>query len=110
MDPTDQIELPAAVEVATVRVVGEALVNAVRHARAHSCTVRVSRSSDELVVSIRDDGVGMSTSRRAGSTGGSGVGLLSMRAVAEEIGGTLSVTDAAEGGTDVRLCLPVELA
>jgi signal transduction histidine kinase len=100
-------ELPAAVETVTVRVVGEALANAARHARADACQVRVDRSADGLVVVVRDNGMGVTASRTAATTRGSGVGLTSMALVAEEIGGTCTVFDAPGGGTEVRLMLPL---
>lgn len=92
--------LPAAVEVAVYRVVEEALTNVVRHARARHCTVRLV-AVDALDLTITDDGVGIDP----GASGG--VGLLSMRERAEELGGTCAVEPRAEGGTRVVVRLPL---
>ncbi len=109
-DPEEVRDLPAAVEVVTARVVREALTNAARHARGDRCTVRVRREDERLEVSVRDNGVGVTAARREGSTSGSGVGIASMRAVAQQIGGSCEVADAPGGGTEVRLVLPLVLA
>ena len=108
--PDEVRDLPAAVEVAAVRVVREALTNAARHAAGDRCSVTVGRDEARLLVRVRDNGIGISASRAAGRREGSGVGLLSMQAVAEAIGGSCAVTDAAGGGTEVRLSLPLEPA
>ena len=107
LDPDDVRDLPAAVEVVAVRVVREALANAARHAAGDRCSVTVSRDDKQLLVQIRDNGIGLSASRAAGVRNGTGVGLLSMQAVAQQIGGSCAVTDAVGGGTEVRLALPL---
>ncbi|HEY0889463.1 MAG TPA: sensor histidine kinase [Nocardioides sp.] len=93
--------LPAAVEVAVYRIVAEALTNAVRHARASRVEVRLAGVPDGLRVEVVDDGVGMAEDVQAG------VGLLSMRERAAELGGRVEVSCPAAGGTVVRACLPV---
>jgi two-component system NarL family sensor kinase len=95
--------LPAAVEVAAYRVVGEALTNVARHARAENCVVTV-RQDGQLHVEIVDDGVGISPSAPPG------VGVPSMRERAAELGGTCTVEAAPVRGTVVRLQLPLPTA
>jgi signal transduction histidine kinase len=101
--PDDLPLLPAAVEVAVFRIAQEALTNVQRHAHARTCRVRLSidLAGGVLELEVRDDGVGMAEGRRAG------VGLSSMRERAEELGGTLSVETASEGGTRVLARLPL---
>jgi signal transduction histidine kinase len=102
LDPHDVRDLPAAVEVVALRVVREALANAARHARGDRCTVTVCRDAEHLLVRVRDNGVGLPTGGRPG-----GVGLISMRSVAQQVGGSCWVGGAAGGGTEVRLALPL---
>lgn len=94
--------LPAAVEAAAYRITDEAVTNAARHAAARACAIRLTIDAAGLVVQVDDDGAGLAEDRPAG------VGLTSMRERAEELGGTFAVTAAAEGGTSVRACLPVD--
>jgi signal transduction histidine kinase len=92
--------LPAAVEVAAYRIAAEALTNVVRHAGATACAVRLGHDGGELVVEVRDDGVGIDAGAQAG------VGLRSLRERAAELGGRSEVTCPAGGGTLVRAWLP----
>lgn len=95
-------ELSAAVEVAIYRIAQEALTNAVRHAQALRCelTLVLDEESGVLTLSIQDDGCGLPPSR------GVGVGLVSMRERAEELGGTWSIAPVESGGTRVLVRLP----
>jgi signal transduction histidine kinase len=92
--------LPAAVEVAAYRTVQEGLNNIVRHARASNCLVRVGMNGS-LDIEITDDGVGMPPDRRAG------IGLISMRERAEELGGSFVINTGPQGGTHIVARLPL---
>lgn len=93
--------LPAAVEVAAYRIVGEALTNVARHAEADAARLRLELDGDHLLVEIADDGVGISADRQAG------VGLVGLRERAAELGGTSEVLCPPDGGTVVRARLPL---
>jgi signal transduction histidine kinase len=93
-------ELPAAVEVAAYRIAVEAVTNAVRHAGARTCTVRLT-AGDHLAVEVTDDGRGVAPGSSAGT------GLESMRERAVEVGGALAVEPGPSRGTIVRADLPL---
>jgi signal transduction histidine kinase len=99
--PDDLGPLPAAVDVATYRIVQEAFANVERHAHASSCDLHVW-VDDGLHVVVRDDGIGLVD--RNGSQ--LGVGLDAMRERAAELGGTCAIYSDA-GGTTVSVLLPV---
>ncbi|HYO39374.1 MAG TPA: sensor histidine kinase [Nocardioidaceae bacterium] len=92
--------LPAAVEVAAFRIVSEALNNVVRHARATRCAITLRPEAAALEVVVADDGSGIADDVAAG------VGLLSLRERAEELGGLCEVSCPPAGGTTVRAWLP----
>jgi signal transduction histidine kinase len=95
-------ELPAAIEVAAYRILGEALTNVVRHSRAQTCRVTVGRRRS-LALEIIDDGIGIASGQRRG------VGLSSMRERATELGGDCTISDAVPHGTAISVRLPIAL-
>lgn len=97
--PIDHLTLPAAVEVAAMRIILEAATNVIRHSRASRCRLTIS-VDDALVIEVIDDGQGIHGSHR-------GVGLDSMRERVEEVGGALTIGDADGGGTRVCATLPL---
>jgi two-component system, NarL family, sensor kinase len=100
--PENLSPLPAAVEVAAYRIIQEALTNVVRHSKAGRCIVRIGMA-EALTIEIIDDGIGMVESRRKNS----GVGFLSMRERAVELGGTLFIEPVLGGGARVTVSLPL---
>lgn len=100
--PEELPPLPAAVEVAAYRIVQEALTNVVRHAQASHCFVRMEMA-EALRVEIVDDGVGFARTPDEPT----GLGLLSMRERATELGGTCLIDTASGGGTCVLAHLPL---
>jgi signal transduction histidine kinase len=100
--PEPMPDLPGPVEVAAYRIADEAITNAVRHAHAGSCVVRLALDED-LVIEVVDDGRGLPASRR------DGVGLASMRQRAEELGGSFDIVPA-EVGSRVLARIPLDVA
>lgn len=91
--------LPPAVESTGFFVVSEALVNAVKHARASRLEVSLSRNGrDALRIAIGDDGVG--------GADVVGHGLRSMADRVEALGGTLMISSPVGTGTRVEAELP----
>lgn len=93
----------AAVEVAAYAIASEAFSNALRHAVAGTVRLRAAVRGRDLVVEVVDDGVGLPARPRAG------VGTVSMRERAAEVGGRLEVVPTPGGGTTVRATLPLEV-
>ena len=81
------------------RIYKEALANIIKHARASSVDVVLSASNGQLVLDIRDNGSGI------GEKKGNGRGLLNMKSRAEELRGSLAITN--ENGTHIRLEMPL---
>ncbi len=98
--PSSLPSLPAAVEVATYRIVLEAVTNVVRHAQAHTCQVRLE-VSDGLIIEVIDDGVGLPIQYHAG------VGISSMRERTAELGGTCRIESRVAEGTHILVRLPL---
>jgi signal transduction histidine kinase len=97
----DRLQVPPEVEVAAYRIALEAITNVARHARATRCTVAVTQTDDDVVITIDDDGVGVPAVRQPG------LGLRSITERATELGGTATVTGGPFGGTMVQARLPL---
>lgn len=95
--------LPAGVEVAAYRIASEALTNVARHAAASRCDIVLRLGEGPVLeLSVTDDGIGIGEDVTAG------VGMLSVRERAAELGGVCSVGCPAGGGTVVRVRLPLD--
>ncbi|HSL45119.1 MAG TPA: GAF domain-containing sensor histidine kinase [Anaerolineales bacterium] len=102
IDVTDPMPpLPAAVEVAAYRIVLEAFTNAIHHAQATTCDIKVKVENNFLVLEVVDNGKGISANTHAG------VGLTSMRERAAELGGEFLIEKNPAGGTRVGAWLPL---
>jgi signal transduction histidine kinase len=99
----EPIELDPAAEPAVLRVLQEALANAVRHARPSRVVLRArDAGGGRAVLSVSDDGAGFDPAR-AGERHGMGLGL--MRERVTELGGQLQLESAPGEGTTVRITL-----
>jgi signal transduction histidine kinase len=84
-----------------LRIVQEALHNALRHAEAQHVTVRVASDHDQVVVEVTDDGIGfapLDPELRSHH-----LGLTSMEQRASDLGGRLEIRSSPGAGTTVRL-------
>lgn len=88
-------DLPAAVEVALLRIATEAVHNALKHAHADRIDVSIVPDGKLVRLTVTDDGVGLPTDVVPG------VGLAAMKERADEVGGTISVSSSPDGGTSI---------
>jgi two-component system sensor histidine kinase UhpB len=89
-------------ELVIYRVAQEAMTNVARHAQASAIELRLERREDEVVLTVRDDGRGLPP---AAST--SSHGIRGMRERAMLIGAGLMIEPAPDGGTEVKLSIPI---
>lgn len=109
VDPAvETLRLDADDTLQTMRVLQEAVTNAIKHARATSIRVTVrltDATGSDLLMEVADDGIGPSPTGQ-----GSGRGLSHMAQRAERLGARLEVARAASPGTGtvVRLHVPLQ--
>jgi signal transduction histidine kinase len=94
----DVARLDPALEFTAWLVIGEALVNAQKHAHATRVAVEVHQHDCRLRIRIRDDG--------GGAANPDGPGLRGMRDRVEAAGGTLVIDSPAGVGTTIQAVLP----
>jgi signal transduction histidine kinase len=87
-----------------LRIVQQAVDNALKHARASSVHVEIAFNKKEVRLQIQDDGKGFDV-RKARR----GVGLIGMRERAQEIGGKFALNSKPGKGTRVEVTVPLPL-
>lgn len=102
--PDDAIS--PAEQTVVLRVVQEALQNVRKHAGASRATVSTMVEGSDWVVETRDDGRGFDVGAVA-ARGRRNFGLQFMRERAELIGAQFEVRSRPDGGTIVRLAIPI---
>jgi PAS domain S-box-containing protein len=91
---------------ALYRIAQEALNNTVKHAQAARVDIRLGVSQGEIILELKDDGVGFDPQvEYAGH-----MGLNSMRERAAQIGGSLEIESAPGLGTRLRARVPTSPA
>jgi signal transduction histidine kinase len=102
--PQEELNLVPEASIAMFRIVQESLTNIVKHAKAHNVVVSIEAKGEWLVVTVRDDGVGLPEDRREALMSH---GLAAMRHRATALGGQFRIGHPATGGTqiEVRLAL-----
>ena len=99
----EPLPVDAHASIHVYRVLQEALANVARHSGATQASVRLKSDGRYLELDIQDPGRGFEHDRAH-----RGLGLVAMRERAALVGGTLEVTAVPEGGTRVRLTVPVQ--
>ena len=102
LDLAEGIDASLETRDAFVRIVREGITNAIRHGSATRLAVRLENSRG-LRLEIEDNGSGFDV---AGSAGGSGFGLVSMRERARAIGGDLRIESVTGRGTTIEVVIP----
>jgi signal transduction histidine kinase/ligand-binding sensor domain-containing protein len=93
-----------------VAIVGQALSNVERHARAGNVVVELDHGALALDIFVRDDGIGIAPAIIAAGGRDGHFGLLGMRERAEQLGGRLLVESRPEGGTTIHVRVPARIA
>ncbi len=100
------LELSPEVNAQLMRVVQEALNNIRKHSKANLIHISCGKYHGDLILEIRDNGIGFDTSDIQVPTTH---GLRSMRERAELIGGEFQVIGKHNDGTIVRVRMPLNM-
>jgi two-component system sensor histidine kinase UhpB len=96
------------IELVLYRIAQEALTNIAKHAHAGNVWIDLDRSTDDVSLSIRDDGVGFDLSSCAISDDrGLGLGVFGMEERAALVGGRLRVWSEPGQGAEVYAYIPL---
>jgi hypothetical protein len=105
-------DLGETLNLAIYRIVQEALTNCVKHASARLVEVRLQRMLDSgldaAVLTIVDDGVGMSLPPGAGGNANAGHGHAGMRERISMVGGEFEMQSGKGSGVSIRAVFPLQ--
>jgi signal transduction histidine kinase len=90
--------VPQEIGLQLYRILQEALQNIQKYAKANTVEVQLFQHTEELVMTIEDDGVGFDMSQKSG-----GLGLKNMRLRTEQLGGEFSISSAQGEGTSIMV-------
>lgn len=100
--PDDRLIYAPRVDIALFRMVQESLNNIAKHAQATRVDVVLDDTEDEILLTIRDNGIGMPTAQSGVMTHG----LRGMRERAGYLGGSVQVTSVVGKGTTIAIAIP----
>lgn len=92
------------VNTAVYRIFQEALTNVTRHAKASKVIIKLYEKNSILVLEVTDNGKGIWETEKNNSQS---LGITGMKERAYMINGTFSIKKRKEGGTIVRLAVPL---
>jgi signal transduction histidine kinase/ligand-binding sensor domain-containing protein len=98
------VQLPCALHLEVFHIAREAIANAVRHARASLIEIDLRCEGRELLLAVRDDGIGLDPQVQESGRPGHW-GLVGMRERADKIGARLAIRNRPGRGTEVVLRL-----
>jgi signal transduction histidine kinase len=101
--PDDQLTYAPRVDIALFRMVQEALNNIAKHAQATRVDVILDDTDDEIVLTIRDNGVGIPVEQPGDVMTH---GLRGMRERAGYLGGSVRITGSEGNGTNIVITIP----
>lgn len=102
--PDDDTAISATLQVPLFRMLQEALNNIAKHAAARHVAVALAQVDQEVLLTVQDDGVGI-TPERAGNL--QTHGLLGMRERAAYLDGSANISSQPGQGTTVTIRLPL---
>src|ERR1700730_3190231 len=96
--------VPPGISICPFRVLQESLHNALKHSGVQHFEVKVQGSPTEILLTVRDSGVGFDP-KLAMST--EGLGLISMLERVKLVQGTISISSRPRSGTEVSVRVPL---
>lgn len=103
----DEDDIPETLKIVIYRILQEAMNNAAKHGAPDVIGVRLTKSNEQIMLDVKDDGCGFdATDAQMSKDPMRGHGLLGMRERAEICGGTFELTSALGAGTRIQVMLP----
>lgn len=104
----EEQRLASAFEVATFRIVQEALNNIQKHANAKRCVIKLEILTKRVNIAIIDDGCGFNPEDLMDNANKDSFGLLGMRERVELLYGQLRISSVPGKGTEIHVSIPLK--
>jgi signal transduction histidine kinase len=105
--PPEFPRLTPNLETMIFRIVQEALTNVFRHSSARNCWVSVAKEDNQVQISVRDDGKGITEEISSFKPESIGVGIGGIRQRIKEVGGELRFRNANPTGAILEAKIPI---
>lgn len=96
--------LPSQLEVVIFRLVQEAVQNAHKHAKANEVVVKLEIKLNNVVIVVKDDGIGFDTSEKKDGS----FGIIGMRERIAMLNGKMEIKSVINEGTTILIDIPIE--
>ena len=96
--------MPVGVRQDLLRIAQEAISNALRHAKSTAITVDLRSDPPNLVLKVKDNGIGITTEAETKE----GFGFVNMRARVKKLKGTLDIRTVPGRGTNIIVRVPFQ--
>ncbi|RKD33151.1 sensor histidine kinase [Thermohalobacter berrensis] len=97
------------VEIGIFRIIQEALNNIKKHSKANSAIIKIEKSNDEIIIIVKDNGIGFNVDKELEQHNNSGekFGILGMKERAELMNGELKINSFLGKGTKIIIKIPL---
>ena len=106
-DPVERMSSDA--EIGLFRIAQEALNNAAKHAKANRIQISLRTTSQSLMMTVVDDGVGFDVNAAHAPSTRRGIGMATMHERAQALGGNFAVRSAVGKGTQIVAWIPLAM-
>lgn len=96
---TDEI-----IKVNVYRIIQEALQNTIKHAKASLVTLDFSSNDENLIIRIKDDGIGFDIKKSK-----KGIGIKNINSRVQKLNGTLEIVSAIGKGSQLNIKVPIDI-
>lgn len=90
------------IKVNVYRIIQEALQNIIKYAKATDVIIRFSLEQENLVVTIKDNGIGLDVKKKT-----KGIGVKNMKSRIEKLKGNFNIDSKISKGTAIYLKIPI---
>ena len=94
-------------ETSIFRIIQEVFINIVRHSEATRVDIELSEDEDDILITIKDNGVGITESQMLNPES---FGIIGMNERTQQFGGKLEITGTPSQGSVVTLSIPLTIA